>query len=105
VLVSLLIVLLWRIAGFYSKQSPWNTVDPLRYLEGSTRVKISESCIEPGLRICSKLKKNRPLKDIFLKKLCQDMGSEHTSLLYYRTSRWLSRGNLLSRTFELRQEI
>ena len=33
------------------------------------------------------------------------MGSEHTSLLYYSTSRWLSRGNILSRTFELRQEI
>jgi hypothetical protein len=33
------------------------------------------------------------------------MGSEHTSMLYYSTSRWLSRGNVLSRTFELRQEI
>jgi hypothetical protein len=33
------------------------------------------------------------------------MGSEYTSLLYYSTSRWLSHGNLLSRTFELRQEI
>jgi hypothetical protein len=33
------------------------------------------------------------------------MGSEHTFLLYYSTSRWLSRGNVLCHTFELRQEI
>lgn len=33
------------------------------------------------------------------------MGSEYTSLLYYCYSRWLSRGGVLSRTFQLRQEI
>lgn len=33
------------------------------------------------------------------------MRAEHTSLLYYSSSRWLSRGNILLRTFELRQEI
>jgi len=33
------------------------------------------------------------------------MGSEHMSLLYYCTLRWLSRCNVLSRTFELRQRI
>lgn len=49
--------------------------------------------------------KTRPLKARFFRKLCEDMGSEHTSLLFYCTSRWLSRGHVLSRTFELRQEI
>jgi hypothetical protein len=33
------------------------------------------------------------------------MGAEHLSLLYYSSARWLSRGNVLSCTFELRQEI
>ena len=33
------------------------------------------------------------------------MGAENSSLLYYSSARWLSRGNVLSRTFELRQEI
>jgi hypothetical protein len=33
------------------------------------------------------------------------MGAEHLSLLYCSSARWLSRGNFLSRTFELRQEI
>ncbi|XP_067120061.1 zinc finger BED domain-containing protein 5-like [Centruroides vittatus] len=37
--------------------------------------------------------------------MCEDMGAEYTSLLYYCHSRWLSRGGVLSRTFQLRQEI
>jgi len=49
--------------------------------------------------------KTRPLKSRFFKKLCEDMRAEHTSLLYYSNARWLSRGNILLRTFELRQEI
>lgn len=49
--------------------------------------------------------KTRPLKARFFKKLCDEMGSQHSSLLYFSSSRWLSRGNVLSRTYELRQEI
>lgn len=49
--------------------------------------------------------KTRPLKTRLLKILCTDMGAEHTDLLYYSSARWLSRGNVLSRTFELHQEI
>ncbi|XP_067131393.1 zinc finger BED domain-containing protein 5-like [Centruroides vittatus] len=49
--------------------------------------------------------KIRPLKARFFKKMCEDMGAEYTSLLYYCHSRWLSRGGVLSRTFQLRQEI
>jgi hypothetical protein len=33
------------------------------------------------------------------------MGAEHLSLLYYSSARWFSCGNVLSRTFELRQDI
>jgi zinc finger BED domain-containing protein 5/7/8/9 len=49
--------------------------------------------------------KTRPLKSRFFKKLCEDMGAEHTSLLYYSSARWLSRGNMILRTFELREEM
>ncbi|KAL4126012.1 hypothetical protein QTP88_010244 [Uroleucon formosanum] len=49
--------------------------------------------------------KTRSLKSRFFKKLCEDMGAEHTSLLYYSSARWLSRGNMILRTFELREEI
>ncbi|XP_060870664.1 zinc finger BED domain-containing protein 5-like [Metopolophium dirhodum] len=41
--------------------------------------------------------KTRPIKSRCFKKMCEDMGAEHTSLLYYCNSRWLSRENVLKR--------
>ncbi|XP_063813110.1 SCAN domain-containing protein 3-like [Pseudophryne corroboree] len=49
--------------------------------------------------------KTRPQKARFFRQMCEDMGSEYTSLLYYCSSRWLSRGNVLSRVFKLHQEL
>jgi uncharacterized protein with HEPN domain len=43
--------------------------------------------------------KTRPHKVRFFSKMCHEMGAEHTYLLYYSTTRWLSRGNVLSRIF------
>ena len=37
--------------------------------------------------------------------LCEDMGSVHTSLLLHTEIRWLSRGKILTRIFELRDEV
>jgi hypothetical protein len=54
---------------------------------------------------CGKLYKISSIKSKVFKKLCEDMRTEHLSLLYYSSARWHSRGNVLSRTFELRQEI
>ena len=39
------------------------------------------------------------------KQLCKDMNSKHEALLYYTSVRWLSRGNVLSRVFEMKDEI
>lgn len=47
----------------------------------------------------------RALNHRLFKRLCQEMGSEHEVLLYYTEVRWLSRGQVLKRLFELREEV
>uniref|UniRef100_A0A667X2M9 HAT C-terminal dimerisation domain-containing protein n=1 Tax=Myripristis murdjan TaxID=586833 RepID=A0A667X2M9_9TELE len=37
--------------------------------------------------------------------LCADMGAEHTHLLFHTEVRWLSKGRVLTRVYELRNEI
>ena len=37
--------------------------------------------------------------------ICEDVGSEYTSLLFYTKVRWLSRGNITMRLFELKKEL
>jgi len=37
--------------------------------------------------------------------MCKDMGSIHTTLLIHTEVRWLSRGKILVRVFELRKEL
>lgn len=49
--------------------------------------------------------KTRPVKARFFHKLCEELGAQHTSLIYYCNSRWLSKGNVLARVHELRNEF
>ncbi|CAK1595799.1 unnamed protein product [Parnassius mnemosyne] len=49
--------------------------------------------------------KTRPVKARFFHKLCEELGAEHTSLIYYCNSSWLSKGNVLARVYELRNEF
>uniref|UniRef100_F6WI10 Uncharacterized protein n=1 Tax=Ciona intestinalis TaxID=7719 RepID=F6WI10_CIOIN len=39
------------------------------------------------------------------KKMCDDAGAEHNALLFYCSARWLSKGKVLLRVYELRNEI
>lgn len=49
--------------------------------------------------------KTRPVKARLFHQLCEELGAEHTNLIYYCNSRWLSRGNVLARVYELRNEF
>lgn len=49
--------------------------------------------------------KNSALNTRLFKKLCSDMNSEHETLLFHTEVRWLSKGNMLSRLYELREEL
>ena len=49
--------------------------------------------------------KARPLKARFFLCLCDELGAEHNKLLFYCNSRWLSKGKVLLRVYDLRNEI
>ena len=49
--------------------------------------------------------KSSALNTRLFSKLCKDMDADHTALLYHIQVRWLSKGNMLSRIFEIREEV
>ena len=54
---------------------------------------------------CVNLIKARPLNQRLFSPLCADMDADHEALLLHTEVRWLSRGRVLKRVFELREQI
>ena len=49
--------------------------------------------------------KARPLKARLFQRLCNELGAEHNNLLFYCNARWLLKGKVLLRVYELKNEI
>lgn len=63
-----------------------------------------ESVLKEVVKIVN-LIKSRPLNVRLFKVLCEEMGSHYKNLLFHTEVRWLSRGKVLTRFFELRNEL
>jgi hypothetical protein len=63
-----------------------------------------KTVLENNVKIINFIKA-RPLNSRLFSLLCDDMGSEHKQLLLHSEVRWLSWGKVLTRLFELRQEV
>ena len=49
--------------------------------------------------------KGSALNSRLCKILCEDFGADHRALLFHKIVRWLSRGNVTKRVYELRKEL
>ncbi|GBO15784.1 Zinc finger BED domain-containing protein 5 [Araneus ventricosus] len=63
-----------------------------------------KSVLDEAVKIINFIK-SKPLQSRIFKAMCKDMGSLHTTLLLHTEVRWLSRGKMLVRIFELRMEL
>uniref|UniRef100_A0A3P9LKJ5 DUF4371 domain-containing protein n=1 Tax=Oryzias latipes TaxID=8090 RepID=A0A3P9LKJ5_ORYLA len=63
-----------------------------------------KSVLDESVKIANKIKA-KPLNSRLFKAVCEEMGSEDTKLLFHTEVCWLSRGKVLTRLFELRDEV
>jgi hypothetical protein len=63
-----------------------------------------KAVLDEAVKVVSFIKA-RPLNSRLFSALCNEMGSDHEHLLLHSEIRWLSRGKVLTRLFELRDEV
>lgn len=70
--------------------------------------KTLPSDLNDVLKLCIKVVnyiKKSALSTRLFTAFCDDLGTEHKTLLFHTEVRWLSKGNMLARLFELRDEV
>uniref|UniRef100_UPI00358EFF60 zinc finger BED domain-containing protein 5-like n=1 Tax=Myxine glutinosa TaxID=7769 RepID=UPI00358EFF60 len=73
-------------------------------LASKTLPSLLQEVLEQVIKIVNYVKSSA-LNSRLFKQLCTEMDSEHKNLLYYTKVRWLSKGNVVARVFELREEM
>ena len=63
-----------------------------------------QSALDVAIKMVNFVKKSALSTRLF-SNLCKDMLADYTTLLYHTNVRWLSKGNMLSRVFQLREEL
>ena len=62
------------------------------------------ACLKQVMKMINSVKASA-LNTRLFEQLCEDLGSEHTSLLYHTEDRWLSRENATKYLFEMKDEM
>ncbi|GBM82742.1 Zinc finger BED domain-containing protein 5 [Araneus ventricosus] len=76
-----------------------------RYALVTKRISVTfKSVLDEAVKIINFIK-SKPLQSCIFKAMCEDMRSLHTTLLLHTEVRWLSRGKMLVRIFELQKEL
>uniref|UniRef100_A0A8C5QIQ5 Uncharacterized protein n=1 Tax=Leptobrachium leishanense TaxID=445787 RepID=A0A8C5QIQ5_9ANUR len=73
-------------------------------LSAKDMVPVLHETLKDVVKVVNYIKRSAKNARCF-QKLCKDLGSEHVQVLYHAAVRWLSRGKVLSRFYELRTEI
>lgn len=60
--------------------------------------------MKTAIKVVNFIKKSA-LNTRLFKQLCSDTNSEHETLLFHTDVRWLFKGNILLRLYELREEV
>uniref|UniRef100_A0A3B4TIW1 Uncharacterized protein n=1 Tax=Seriola dumerili TaxID=41447 RepID=A0A3B4TIW1_SERDU len=76
----------------------------MRWTHCSIHREVLKSVLDSAVKTVNFIKA-RPMNACLFHVLCEEMGSEHVQLLLHTEVRWLSRGKVLSRLFELHREV